>query len=161
TEELAELTKQETEGRIEEFQSRIAADPEDLMMQNRLAVLYARYGMFNEALAVLGRIVEQAEFIPALTNMGTVYVLMAEYLKAEGCYQRALSGEPDNTNVVLALMKVEQELENNELVVALYNRLKELDPELAEQVESWRVTEGAAERSGLPDDLYRSVQWDE
>lgn len=161
TEELAELTKQETEGRIEELQSRIAADPEDLMVQNRLGVLYARYGMFNEALAVLGRIAEQAEFIPALTNMGSIYFLMAEYLKAEECYQKALSGEPDNTNVVLALMKVEQELENHELVVALYNRLKELDPELAEQVESWRVAEGAAERSGLPGDLYRSVQWDE
>ena len=160
-EELGELTRQETEGRIQALRSRITADPEDLTLQNRLGVLYARYGMFSEALGVFGAITQRAEYVPALTNLGSVYYLMEEYQKAEEYYDRAFSGQPDNPQVVLALLKVAHALEDNDRVLVLYDWLKELDPELAEQVESWGVTDGAAGRSGLPDDMSRSVPWDE
>jgi len=160
-EELDALTKRETENAISALRARIAQNPEDPALRNSLGVLYGRFGMYDQALRVLGEIQQRDGYFPALVNTAHIYFLTEEYPKAEQWYQKALEKQRGSSRVLLALIKVERALQNTERASALYQRLKELDPELATQVEGLAATAGAADRSDRAEAPWRRLQWEE
>lgn len=163
--ELVKLTKRETETATAQLRGWIAEKPEDPALANRLGVLYARYGMFEEALRVLADVGGQRGYVPALVNMGHVHFLTERYREAGECYESALEARPENPRILLALVKVEQELQNAERALSLYRRLVELDPELAERVEyvstAGVAAEDAAGRSDAAEAAWRVLQWED
>jgi hypothetical protein len=64
-------------------------------------------------------------------SMGNVEVLRGDGDKGLEYYDRAQKREPDNAAVVLAIARVNHDIENCGEVAKLYAQLKQLDPKLA------------------------------
>ena len=89
--------------------------------------------MFDQAVVEFDRVLESGEYVPALMNLGNIHFLRNEYQIAREFYERAFEVQPDKATIVLALARVNHELENYGTVRELYAALTELDVVLAEQ----------------------------
>ena len=98
---------------------------------NALGVLYARYGRYDRAAQQFEKLLAKEEYVPALLNLGNIYSLSDQKEKALQYYNRAYSKEHDNPRVLLAVARVNHDLENYYQVRKVYAVLKSKDPELA------------------------------
>jgi tetratricopeptide (TPR) repeat protein len=127
---------------------------------NSLGVLYAKYGQEDKAEQLFKDALAQAPFLPALMNLGNLCFKRESWNDALRYYKQAQELEPASTQALLALARVNQELQKYDDAREEYDALKATDPELAaqfsylgEEVESGtRAAEAAATRS--------TVLWD-
>jgi tetratricopeptide (TPR) repeat protein len=146
-EERARLFRREVEPQIKELEAQISAAPADLRLRNNLGVLYARYGRYEQALKVLADIQQRGEYVPAHINMGNIYYLSHDYPRAKAAFEKALAKLPNHPRLILMLARVEDKLGNRDRALALVERLKELDPELAAGLGYLQAAGDAAARS--------------
>jgi tetratricopeptide (TPR) repeat protein len=158
-EELALLFRREVEPRIEELKAQIGAAPADLGLRNRLGVLYARYGRYDQALKVLADIQQRGEYVPAHINMGNIYYLRRDYPRARAAFEKALSRLPSHPRLILMQARVEDKLGNRDRALALAERLQELDPELAAGLSYMQVEGDSSTRSAEVEE--GGVPWEE
>jgi len=158
-EELDLLIDQETGPRIAELKKKIAAAPDQLHIRNSLGVLYARCGRLDEALRVFETILESSDYSAALFNRGNICYLTGQYQMARDSYEKALEKIPDNAHLILALTRVEQKLQNTEGALFYYTRLKEVSPELAEQISITTSTGDSGSRADIIEE--GGVLWQE
>jgi len=130
-EELIAFVQQELEPKVEECQRRIAASGNHPKEINTLGVLYARYGLFEEAKDEFHRVLESSEYVPALVNLGNIYFLEEDYDSALLYFDRAHAVNPTSANVLLCLARTHYQLELYEKTREYYTRLKEVKPDLA------------------------------
>ena len=157
--ELDKLIKQEVGPKIASLKEKIAATPDDLHIRNRLGVLYAKYGMPEQAIRTFNRIIEQHDYTPALINLGNVHYLSGSFSMAREYYKTALNLLPDNPRLLLVLIRVEEELQNSGQALAYYNRLKELSPQLAEKIRTVQMAEDSSSRSGQTGKELEALPW--
>ena len=101
---------------------------------NKLGVLYARFGRNAEAEAEFRKVLAKApEDVPALLNLGSIYFLKNDTKTAGQFYERAARKSPNNPSVLLALARVSHETERYAEAAVAYNKLKSVDPGLAQQ----------------------------
>jgi tetratricopeptide (TPR) repeat protein len=131
SEELIAFIQQELEPKVEECQKRIAASGNHPKEINTLGVLYARYGLYEEAKAEFHRVLESSEYVPALVNLGNICFLEEDFDSALVYFERAHAVNPTSANVLLCLARTHYQLELYEKTREYYTRLKELEPELA------------------------------
>ena len=128
---------------------------------NKLGVLYARYGLYSRARDEFEKILKQRDYVPALLNMGNIHFLAEEHEQARTYFESAYDLAPRDAKVVLAVARVNHELENYGAARTLYRELKELNGELAERYVylDLRGEEGAraAEIGGVD----KIVEWGE
>ena len=121
--------------------------------QNMLAVLYARYGLYDQALQSFQAIVARRDYTPALINLGNIHFLKKDFEAAHTFYQRVLDGDSRNKSALLGVARCNHELENYGLVSKIYRQLEEVDPDLAQRFAylDLRGSEGAraADAAGL------------
>ncbi len=80
---------------------------------NHLGILYAKYGQPDQAEAQFKQIIQKRSgYVPAVINLGNVYYLQQDWQNARKDYQQASELQPDNARVILAVARVNQELEN-------------------------------------------------
>jgi tetratricopeptide (TPR) repeat protein len=104
-----------------------------LKAMNALGVLYAKYGQPNEAERMFKEILTKRPYLPAMLNLGNLYFIQNKWQDAQLFYQQANGLDPDNPHVLLAVAKVDQQLKNYDEMNQKYQKLKELDPSLAEK----------------------------
>jgi hypothetical protein len=97
---------------------------------NKLALLYARYGRYGQALIELEGPCD-AGYLPALINSGNICILDGEFAKAKGFLERAYARAPNDSVVVLQLAKALYALKDFSASDAMYGRLKAIDGKLA------------------------------
>jgi len=158
---LDRLIKREVEPKITELKARISASPNELKLQNSLGVLYARYGMLDQALRVFNNILQKEDYTPAYINRGNIYYLNRDYTRARESYREALAKLPDHPRLLLTLTKVEQQLQNTDRALAYYERLKEISPQLAEQVSNIQTAKASSGRSEDIGKEQGAVLWEE
>jgi tetratricopeptide (TPR) repeat protein len=100
---------------------------------NSLGVLYARYGLFDKATTQFDKVVKKEEYAPSLVNLGNIAYFKGERDKAMKLFERALAKSPKSPQVLLALARVNHDVENYYAVKKYFTDLKTLDPGLAEQ----------------------------
>jgi len=120
--------------------------------RNSLGVLYARYGMYAEALAefqAAAALGHQA----ASVNIGNVAFLIADYKTAAAWFERAAKERPEDVAAIIGLARSLYELDRYEEADALFRRATNYMPELAERYGylSARVTGSAARASAVMD----------
>lgn len=98
---------------------------------NQLGVLYARYGLFEKAEREFQRILAKTEYVPALLNLGNLAYTRSDQARALQFYERAYREDPENAHVLLALARVNHDLENYGQVKQMYGQLKMVDPDPA------------------------------
>jgi hypothetical protein len=104
-----------------------------LKVMNSLGVLYAKYGQANKAESMFKQILGKKPYLPAMLNLGNLYFIQNQWKDAQTFYQRAGVLDPDNPHVLLAIAKVDQQLKNYDEMKRNYQKLKDLDPGLAQK----------------------------
>jgi tetratricopeptide (TPR) repeat protein len=100
-------------------------------VRNKLGVLYARYGRYEQAMAQLTLALQQKEYLPALINMANVSFLTSKWSDARAYYDRASKLDPLNPKILLGLARAAFELEDYDTATKQYGYVKKLDPDLA------------------------------
>ena len=135
--------------------------PEDLSLANRLGILYARYGLDDKARSEFDKVLEKKDYLPTLVNMGNLYYLNGEMKKAQEYYKRAQAISPNNAKVLLSVARVDHELENYGMAREAYNKLKEVDPSLAERFAYLGLRGEEASRAADVGEIKGIVIWAE
>ena len=141
------------------LQAQIAGANNPTKAINRLAVLYARYGLYDRAKNELSKVLETSEHLPALLNMGNIYFLQGEMQNAIEYFNRAAAIKPDNPNVLLCIARTNHEIENYANVRDAYGKLKMLDPELAARFAYLDLRGNEASRAAEIGQVKGTVVW--
>jgi tetratricopeptide (TPR) repeat protein len=128
---------------------------------NNLGVLYARYGLHDEAEEQFQKVLRTKEFVPSLINLGNIYYLKGDMNIASLYYDRAYRREPDNPKVLLCVARVNHELGNYDVAQSTYSKLERSDPELARQFAYLTMTGTESARAAEVGRLKERVVWDD
>ncbi len=99
---------------------------------NNLGVLYARYGMLNEAKSEFKKAAD-ADFVPALTNLGNIAFLEKKYEDSIAFFERVLKIQPANKAALIGLAKAKYELDEYSESDSLVSKVRRIDPALADR----------------------------
>lgn len=147
--------------RLKDLQEGMRRSRDKTPWLNRIAVLYARYGLYDKALETLMEVVRQREHPPALTNLGNLHYLREEYETALGYYQRALAVQQNNSSALVGLARCSHKLENFGTVQKIYDQLKTSNPELAERYAYLNERGEEAERASQAVTGAWTMMWEE
>jgi tetratricopeptide (TPR) repeat protein len=122
--EISAFIDRELGPKVRELQALIAKNARPMKERNLLGVLYAQFGKDKEAEAEFLGVLKLGEYVPALANLGNIYLARGDYTKALAVLERAQRAAPDNSTVLINLARVNYELGNGAQVnryVALAN----------------------------------------
>lgn len=131
-----------------------------LRVRNRLAVTYARYGLYDEAAEHLREIVSHHEHVPALVNLANIHLIRGEPARATELYDRALAHDPENAAALVGLVRCARDAGDAERASVARERLEAVAPGLASRfagVGEDAEDDGRASRAADPG----SVVWEE
>ena len=132
--EIVKYREKEIFVRENRLLSEIAEDEGNVVLLNKLGILYSRYGVYDSALEQFDKILARNSYLPAIMNKGNIYSILGDYSAALEYYSRAVQEHPDNPRIILCLAMVH--IERGELKEAeeLYHRLKRIDTVLAAEL---------------------------
>lgn len=134
-------------GQVEKMEAIIASRSDNIRFKNRLGILYARYGMYNEASRQFQEIAKKG-YLPAMINLGNISYLLQDYQKANDYFQLALAKEPENPTALIGIARTQYELESYKDAAVAYESAKLIAPEAAEQYSYiLSISNGAARAS--------------
>ncbi len=160
-ESLVRYVKKEIYSRESEIRARIEQGENNVRLLNTLAVLYARNGLYEEALAGFEEIAAQHQYNPALTNMGNIYFIMSEYNKALGYFEEAAGADSRSAAALLGSARCHYELEDYDTVSRKYGELKTLNPDMAERFAYLDLGGDQADRANDALGMANIVAWEE
>jgi len=111
--------------------SALEDDVDNPVFNNRLGVLYSRYGMFKKAIVQFEKILSRENYLPAIMNKGNIHSLQGELDLAAEYYRMANEIDPANARILLNLTKLYLENGNIKMATETFMQVKDLDPELA------------------------------
>jgi tetratricopeptide (TPR) repeat protein len=144
---IGDLIETEFMPRIRDLEERAKSSAKPYRYLNGAAVLYARYGMYDEAMKTFNAIVSQIEYLPALINQGNIYFVYGEYTRALERYEQAQRIDADNAVVQLQITRTFNKVRRYEDASLAYERLHTLDPELAEKFSANFVNQSDSSRA--------------
>jgi tetratricopeptide (TPR) repeat protein len=106
--ELDRLAKAQVGARAVELQAQIKLGVNPEQARNKLGVLYAQYGLYDEARRELSLAAAKPGYAPPLVNLGNVEYLSGNPAKAVGYYEKAAGFLPGNAAVLSALARAFQ-----------------------------------------------------
>lgn len=158
--EVNRFVEREIYPQVEELQKGIEESGGKASMVNRLGVLYARYGLLEKARAEFEKVLEQqADYVPALVNQGSLFFQQNDMDRALEYYERAYRIAPESAKVLLCCARVNHELENYGTVKKVYGELKEMDPELAQKFAYLEVRGEEAKRAADTANVTEVMVW--
>ncbi|MBN2659314.1 MAG: hypothetical protein JXR86_19825 [Spirochaetales bacterium] len=134
---------------------------EDPVYQNKLAVLYARYGQYEKAYNSFMEALKKQEYKPALINLGNLQYLKKDFNAALDFYERALKQDGSDRKALLGAARCNHELENYGLVGRMYDQLKVLDSDLAMQYSYLALRSDDATRAADVTAMKDIVLWED
>ncbi len=129
--------------------------------RNSLGVLYAKYGMYAEALEEF-KAADALAYGGAKVNLGNIAFLLGSYQEAAAWFEKARAEKPDDPGALIGLARSLYELDRYEEADALFRKSTALMPELAERYGylSARLS-GSAVRASASADRGGGMVWDE
>lgn len=159
--EVTRFVDREISPRVTQLEESIRKSGGDSATRNKLGILYARYGRFEEAEDEFRKAVGQQEYLPALVNLGNLLLLQGQAARAREFYERAAEKDPQNSKVLLGLARCYHETEQYDLARIRYQQLAAINQPLAER---YAYLDGSAEGSGRAADTDRArwqILWEE
>jgi tetratricopeptide (TPR) repeat protein len=156
--EYTRFVRAELAPRVADLQGRIQQSGGSTRLMNNLGILYAQYGLYDEASQVFNDILRKENSLSALVNLGNIQLIAQNWSQAIAFYQRALVLRADdpitNLNMARALHRLERfpESEQRYRTAALLNpqlaqRFSYLDPSAS--TGSARASSAAADDSAM------------
>ncbi|PKL24160.1 MAG: hypothetical protein CVV47_10395 [Spirochaetae bacterium HGW-Spirochaetae-3] len=154
--EMSRFSRSQVAPRVAELQSQLRTGKDTEKVTNRLGILYAQFGLLAEAREQFAAATRNAEFAPALINLGNVEYLGGDMKKAGAFYARALKAAPGSYLALLGMAKAAQADGNQ---AAFQNAIASLQAVNPDAVGRYFPSEGASRASGADD---RTVdQWND
>jgi len=135
--------------------------PGDPRLLNSLGVLYARYGKYEQAKKQFHSAAVSGRYIPALINLGNILCIKGDHAEARKVYQQALVLGGDNAAALVGLVRVACALEDYEESKHVYTRLKDKNPEIAEQFRYLAGGSATSDRAVDPSLIQSDIVWEE
>jgi hypothetical protein len=158
--ELDRFISAEVDPRASKLKAEIRSSGGSLRLVNNLGVLYAKYGLLEDAATQFEQILRSGEYPAALVNLGNIYYLKGEMRQSLQYYQRALERSPDNSVALLGVAKASYELEEYASVDNALAKLESLDPDKAKQFSF--LGSGASDTGRASQAAVKEVSsWDE
>jgi tetratricopeptide (TPR) repeat protein len=147
--------------RAQRMRASFGAAGGDGRQRNTLGVLYARYGMYAEALAEF-QASATLGFDKAAVNIGNVAFLMADYRTAAAWFQKAMADSPADVAAIIGLARSLYELDRYDEADDLFRKATSMMPDLAERYGylSARLS-GSAARASAVMDRGGGMLWDD
>jgi tetratricopeptide (TPR) repeat protein len=159
SEETQRYVASEIMDRVALLQSKIKQANSSPKSLNDLGVLYARYGLLDNASQQFTQAVARAEFVPALVNLGNVNYLRADLESALTYFSRAYKADKTNATALLGLARVSSEQEDYGTAKRYYDALKQQDANLAKQFAYLELKGEASTRAAEISQLKEVVVW--
>jgi tetratricopeptide (TPR) repeat protein len=161
--ELDAFVSQEINLQEQKLLSRLQSRQNDPPILNRLGILYARYGKYEEAKARFAQALSEGEYVPAMVNLANLNFIEGDFGRARDRYEKVLRSDKENVSALLGLAKVEHELENFGSARAAYDKLASVSSELAEKYAYLSSASSASDEERASDAarLRTSVVWEE
>jgi tetratricopeptide (TPR) repeat protein len=131
-----------------------------LAAMNSLGVLYAKYGQSEKAEKQFQIVLLKKPYLPTILNLGHLYFTQGNWKRALASYQQASEMDPRNPRTLLALARVNQELQNYVDAKQNYEKLKALNPELASQFAFLGEAKETGARAASVERQRRAVIWE-
>ena len=160
TASLNRFINREIGPRIDILKARMYARGNTTFYRNKMGILYARFGLLDEAAKEFEYVVSQKPYVPSLINLGNVYYLKDNMGAALRYYERALESDPNNTVALLGMAKASYEIDDYQKVNATLAKLESEAPEMANEFSYLGSTSGDLGRASQA--LQREVsRWEE
>lgn len=142
--ELAAHIDRELGTRVRDLQTQIAKTARPVKERNALGVLYAQFGREKEAEAEFLAALKFGEYLPALANLGNIYMARGDFAKARDVLERAYKIAPANSTVLINLARVNYELGNAAQVTRYVTLADEQTPGLSDRFAYLKPSTGDA-----------------
>lgn len=106
--EMDRFSRSQVAPRVAELQELLKTGREVEKTANRLGILYAQFGLLNDARTQFNAATRSQEYAPALINLGNVEFLAGDMAKATQYYTRALKASPQNAMALVGLARAAQ-----------------------------------------------------
>jgi tetratricopeptide (TPR) repeat protein len=155
------VVAKEVAPRAERMRLSFGADGGTGRQRNSLGVLYARYGMYAEALAEF-QAAASLGYQSASVNIGNVAFLTGDYKTAAAWFERAAKDRPEDVSAIIGLARSLYELDRYEEADEMFRRATDYMPELAERYGylSAKLT-GTTARASAVMDRGGGMLWDD
>lgn len=159
--ELATFRDIELEPRLVDLRSQ-AADPDDPRTRNREGVLYAAYGLLDEAAASFRAALDRDDYVPAMINLANVLSIDGDHEEARTLLERARSREPENARVLMGLAFSFWESGDRDEARSTWEVASHVSPALARRYPLFGDSgESGGARAGAVERIYSSDWVDE
>jgi tetratricopeptide (TPR) repeat protein len=106
--EMDRFSRSQVASRIASLQQQLKSGKDTEKTTNSLGILYAQFGLLDEARAQFNAALKKGEYVPALINLGNVEYLAGNMKKASELYSRALKSSPNDTIALVGLARATQ-----------------------------------------------------
>ncbi len=113
------------------YQSMIVNNPKDIRARLQIAILYTRYGLFDDAQLAFDALLELAPDDSAVhSNLGNLYLLSEKYDKAIESYQKAVKLDDKDGGILLNLSMANYRKGDVKTAATLFANAVAIKPEL-------------------------------
>jgi tetratricopeptide (TPR) repeat protein len=99
--EIGAFARTAISGRVADLKKQIQGGQNVEKAANSLGVLYAKYGLMEDARAQFLLAVQQTKYVPALVNLGNLEFLSGDMEKARSYYEQALAAAPADSGALV------------------------------------------------------------
>lgn len=126
---------------------------------NGMGTIYAKYGDRQKARAYFEKAIKGQRYAPAVINLGTIEMLDGNLKQAASLYAEALGKNPANASLLLQLVRISNLQGDYQASTSYYQRLKELDADLARRHADLDVGASGPSRSSSRSDKAGEQTW--
>ena len=130
---LESVVQNEIRGRVARLERQVRESGGNPAIANRLGVLYARYGLLDDALAQFSGLADSRGYAPAMINVANIYYLRGEYARALRYYTDASERMENNETALLGVARAQYGLENYGEAERTFAQVAAAAPALAER----------------------------
>lgn len=150
--ELGRLYEADFQPRIAKLQDDLKKSKDDPKLLNKLGVLYARFGMMDEAKKQFDGVIKKTGDMPsALINLGNIAYLSGKNKDALDYFTRALAKSPDNSTALQGVAMAGYELGDKNAVQNAIAKLKVEDPNAVNRLAAQGIGGGGTGRAASAD----------
>jgi len=152
--EVVRFVDREISPRVARLQEEIRKSGDTPANRNKLGVLYAQYGLYDEARAQLTLAAAKSGYAPPLVNLGNVEYLAGDARKAIDYYEKAKAFLPSNPALLSSLAKACRAAGDETRYASTMTALASLDATAAAKLAGEGETGRAAEAGELEVDSW-------
>lgn len=163
---IREFAQREVAVRGEELKAEIQKTGSSPAAINKLGVLYARFGLFNEARTQFENAIASSaaingkDYATAYANLGNLFYLRNDQARARETYMVAINADPDCWVALLGMAKIEYSDENYGTAKDYYARALAQNPGLASKF-SFLAERSSDTTRAAAADVFAVVEWSE